>query len=212
MAIRRALSQGVALLGLAPLKGAGLLRCAAARSISASSAVPYADVVVPSMGESIKEGSIAAVLKKRIECCVSPAGTSVDTTGRTEPAGAPAPPASDSSAAMDQRDTCGEGREEAKGPKKWWCLDVCAWIRQQDCPRDPTRAIVAAAEGGHQALGEWLLAKGPPGRRGVAAAAGQAARSPSEVAVSACVVPGTNTLLTKSPTACLKSRERSGGE
>lgn len=37
-------------------------------------------------------------------------------------------------------------------------------------------------------------------------------RSPSVVAVSACVVPGTKTELTKSPTDCLKSRERSGGE
>ncbi|PNH04222.1 Ankyrin repeat domain-containing protein [Tetrabaena socialis] len=53
-------------------------------------------------------------------------------------------------------------------------LAVCAWLRQQGCLWHPQAAIVAAAEGGHQAL--WLLAKGSPSSRDVAEAAGAAAR------------------------------------
>ncbi|PNH05489.1 Ankyrin repeat domain-containing protein [Tetrabaena socialis] len=38
-------------------------------------------------------------------------------------------------------------------------LDVCVWLRQQACPR-PVGLLAAAAEGGHRAVCEWVLANG----------------------------------------------------
>ncbi|GLC38937.1 hypothetical protein PLESTB_000463300 [Pleodorina starrii] len=65
MASRHALGQAMQLLGLSvPCSSACGLPLQAARLISASAFRLWPDVIVPPMGESIKEGSIAAVLKQ----------------------------------------------------------------------------------------------------------------------------------------------------